>query len=164
MSDLFSIYLEGHDEMVACGQRIGRLCAGGEVMFLRGELGAGKTTLAQGIAMGLGVKDIVNSPTFMISKEYDTAKAGCFLVHVDLYRLRADSDLQSVGLQEAIHDQRSVTLVEWPERVSSLMLEPHIDIVIEGSGKSREVTFCIDGSGGTQQVFFDRIQHEFIAH
>jgi len=95
---------------------------GGEVLALYGNLGAGKTKFLQGLAKGLGVKEIVNSPTFNILKFYPvrnhkTVKHFC---HIDAYRLNSGADLIALGVEEYFSSPETVTAVEWAEKVRDI--------------------------------------------
>jgi tRNA threonylcarbamoyladenosine biosynthesis protein TsaE len=104
------------DETRALGERIGRLCEPGDVILLEGDLGAGKTVLAQGIARGLGVLGVVNSPTFTLVKEY---RGRVPFYHFDLYRLEDTSEAADLGMDEYL-DGEGVCVVEWAERATAL--------------------------------------------
>lgn len=96
------------------GARIGKAARGGEVIALRGTLGAGKTTLAKGIAEGLGIFETVTSPTYTIISEYS---GRLLLRHMDAYRLSGDEDFAETGGPEMLGDPASLCLVEWSERL-----------------------------------------------
>jgi tRNA threonylcarbamoyladenosine biosynthesis protein TsaE len=118
------------DETVALGERLGVVAAPGDLLCLWGDLGAGKTQVAKGIARGLGITDTVNSPTFILMNEY----AGRLpLFHVDLYRLADAADALAGGV---VDDRQSdgVTVVEWPERMGEVLPAGRLDVRIEGSG------------------------------
>lgn len=105
------------------GVRLGRKCRGGEVFALIGELGAGKTKLTQGLAIGLGVKARVNSPTFNILKVYKTARRGAkvkYFCHIDAYRLNSGKDLAALGVKEFFASPETVTAIEWAEKVKKI--------------------------------------------
>jgi tRNA threonylcarbamoyladenosine biosynthesis protein TsaE len=104
------------------GERIGRRLRGGDVVLLSGELGAGKTVLAQGIARGLGVADPVKSSSFVIMNEYDGASLR--LYHADLYRLEDPAQVAELALDELA--SRGVLVVEWPERAGAEMPEERL--------------------------------------
>lgn len=90
------------------------------IFALTGELGAGKTTFVQGFAKGLGIKDKIISPTFVLIRQHlipDTKKV---LYHVDLYRLDNTADLQNIGLQEIWSDPNNIILIEWAEKLTEL--------------------------------------------
>jgi tRNA threonylcarbamoyladenosine biosynthesis protein TsaE len=115
---------------IALGERLGRVAAAGDLVCLWGDLGAGKTQLAKGMARGLGVDDTVTSPTFILMNEY----AGRLpLFHVDLYRLGDASDALAGGV---IDDRQSdgLTVVEWPERMGEVLPRARLDVRIGGSG------------------------------
>ncbi len=117
-------------ETVALGERLGPLAAAGDLICLWGELGAGKTQLAKGIARGLGIRDTVNSPTFVLMAEY----AGRLpLFHVDLYRLADASDALAGGVVDDRQTQ-GLTVVEWPERMGEVLPLARLDVRIEGTG------------------------------
>ena len=116
----------------------GRAC----VVALSGDLGAGKTTLAQGIARALGVQEIVISPTFVIEKIYQLHPGSQWrrLVHIDAYRLKDASELHAIGWDEVVADKDTIVLVEWPERIH-VAIPPHtIRLTLSGSGNSRTIT------------------------
>ncbi len=98
------------------------------VILLDGDLGAGKTTFTQGLADGLGIKQIVNSPTYTIMKKYQTPDRFKFLYHLDLYRLQeAGSDFD---LEEYI-DGMGMVVIEWPFQVEEFMPTDHLRINIK---------------------------------
>jgi tRNA threonylcarbamoyladenosine biosynthesis protein TsaE len=101
---------------MSLGERIARRLKAGSVLALRGGLGAGKTCLVKGIARGLGVKEIVTSPTYTIVSEYEGALP---LYHIDAYRLLGDEDFENCGAAELLAAD-GVSVIEWSERLSSL--------------------------------------------
>ena len=117
------------DETIALGADLARSWSLPAVVLLIGNLGAGKTTLAKGIAEGLGVtrRDEVSSPTFPLIHEYGDPGQ---LAHVDLYRLDTIEEVESLGLDETIASTE-VTLLEWAERFPQLMPRQRIEIRIE---------------------------------
>lgn len=106
-------------EMLAFGKRLAALLKGGEVIELIGDVGAGKTTLAKGLAAGLGVNEDVQSPSFTISRIYD-ARDGLRLAHYDFYRLQ-DPGIMTNELQETIHDPQTITIIEWASIVAGVL-------------------------------------------
>ena len=87
------------------------------VLLLRGELGSGKTTFAQGFLRGLGFRGKVTSPTFILMRKFRLpASKGFSVFHIDAYRLKSAKDLLALGLRDILDDPRSVVLLEWPER------------------------------------------------
>jgi tRNA threonylcarbamoyladenosine biosynthesis protein TsaE len=99
------------DQTRALGRRLAKLLRAGDVVVLSGDLGAGKTTLAQGIGAGLGVRGDVTSPTFVISRVHPSLVEGPPLVHVDAYRLHDGAELDDLDLDETL--EAAVTVVEW---------------------------------------------------
>jgi tRNA threonylcarbamoyladenosine biosynthesis protein TsaE len=98
------------------------------VILLDGELGAGKTTFTKGIARGIGVKEIVNSPTFTIMKKYNTKDYFRYLYHIDLYRLDTVGD--DFDLEEYI-DGQGMVVVEWPYKVTQFMPKDYLLVEIK---------------------------------
>lgn len=88
----------------------------GGVLALSGDLGAGKTTFAQGFAEGLGIKDRIVSPTFLIIRQYPIPNQKNFFYHIDLYRME-NIDLKNSGLGEILSDESNVVLIEWAEKL-----------------------------------------------
>ncbi len=132
------------EETKFLGYELGLLLKGEEhvAILLDGDLGSGKTTFTQGLADGLGIKQIVNSPTFTIMKKYSTPDKQINLYHLDLYRLHeAGSDFD---LEEYI-DGRGVVVIEWPFQVEEFMPTDHLKVSIKKTGdSSREFTLeCV---------------------
>lgn len=124
--------------MKQLGERIARRLKGGEIIELVGDIGAGKTTLTKGIAAGLGVTDDVQSPSFTISRTYET-DSNLQIVHYDFYRL-SDPGILAAELQDAIGNSKVIVIVEWADVVKDVLPEEHITISIESpSEQSRDV-------------------------
>ncbi len=104
-------------ETFALGQRLGTAARPGEIYCLDGDLGVGKTVFTQGFAKGLGVTDIVDSPTFTIVKEYEGRIP---LYHFDVYRLGDSSEMEEIGYEDYFYGN-GVTIIEWPERIEDLI-------------------------------------------
>lgn len=125
-------------ETRAFGAQLGRLLSGGQTIALHGDLGAGKTTLAQGIAAGLQSPDRVTSPTFTLINEYRTPTETRIL-HVDGYRLGEQSaamaepaiaEAAAIGLEECFDAADAVVIVEWAERIAPLLPADHLVITL----------------------------------
>lgn len=130
------------------GWRLGRLVKPGDTILLRGPLGAGKTQFAQGIARGVGVEQVVRSPTYTLVSVYqgDTMQ----LYHIDLYRVEGDADIATVGVEEYFEYEDGVVVVEWPDRgrnwlpAEALSVElEHVDetkrrVIITATGRRYE--------------------------
>lgn len=117
------------DETRAVGEAFSALLRPRDAVILTGELGAGKTTLAQGIARGLGVTDRVVSPTFTLVREYH---GRLDVAHVDVYRLERLQDVMDLGLEE-LSDGEAVLLVEWGDAVEEILPADHLTIELTGS-------------------------------
>lgn len=121
----------------AIGTRLGRLTRAGDLLLLHGDLGAGKTTLAQGIAQGLGVADYVQSPTFTLVAEHAGRTPDGHLIvlyHLDLYRLTAEDDLDGIGFDDYLAPSHGVTVVEWPERAATRLPAEYLLVRLENLG------------------------------
>lgn len=101
------------DQMRALGSRLAMLLRAGDLVVLSGPLGAGKTTLAQGIGAGLGVRGQITSPTFVIARMHPSVRGGPDLVHADAYRLGSRAEVDDLDLDADL--ATSVTVVEWGE-------------------------------------------------
>ena len=118
-------YLNGESATLAFGRRLAKGLTGGSVVYLHGELGAGKTTMVRGILQGLGYQDTVKSPTYTLVESYFLTNFT--LYHFDLYRLGSPEELEYLGIRD-LFDQKSVMLIEWPERGGDFLPVADIDI------------------------------------
>ena len=116
------------DAMRAYGRRVAGILRAGDLVVLTGPLGAGKTTLTQGLGEGLGVRGQVASPTFVIARVHPSLGTGPALVHVDAYRLGSLDELDALDLDESIED--SVTVVEWGEGLAEVLSEDRLEVTI----------------------------------
>ncbi|WP_330476482.1 tRNA (adenosine(37)-N6)-threonylcarbamoyltransferase complex ATPase subunit type 1 TsaE [Terrabacter sp. C0L_2] len=112
------------------GRRLGALLRGGDVLVLTGDLGAGKTTLTQGIAEGLGVRGPITSPTFVIARVHPSLVGGPALVHVDAYRLGSAIELDDLDLDADL--EASVTIVEWGAGLAEQLSDERLELTITG--------------------------------
>lgn len=122
---------------------LARTLKGGEVLFLEGDLGAGKTTFVQGLVAALGYEEAVRSPTFALMHQYPVEHGNIKrIVHLDLYRLNDRSELRPFGLEEFLGDPATVVLVEWPEKGFDPQTSlPHQRIVFTlGTNDNRLIT------------------------
>ena len=107
------------EQTIRIGVRLGELLNSSDLVCLAGDLGSGKTTLAQGIARGWGSLDVVTSPSFIFVNQYRRADQQ-ILYHVDAYRMDGVDDGYVIGLHELIDDKASI-LLEWPERIAKML-------------------------------------------
>ena len=134
--------------MKQLGEAIGRLVSGGEVLELVGDIGAGKTTLTKGIARALGINEPVQSPTFTISRVYDSPK-GLRLAHYDFYRL-SEAGIMGDEIREAMDDD-SVVVVEWAGAVDDDLPKDRLVVKITTiSEEERLVEFHSGGKKSTE--------------
>lgn len=103
----------------------------GRIFALMGELGAGKTIFVQGFAKGLGIKDKIISPTFVLIRQHKIASTKKVLYHIDLYRLENTKDLRELGLEEIWSNPNNIVLIEWAEKIQKLLPKNTVWISIE---------------------------------
>lgn len=124
--------LQSLEKTQAFGKLLGRIAEPADIITLEGDLGAGKTALTQAIGRGLEVdpKIYITSPTFSLLQEY---QGRLLLYHMDLYRLAGEEDIENLGFAEYIYGN-GLTVIEWPERLGSLMPAErlHIQLLITG--------------------------------
>ena len=135
-------------DMQEFGETLGALLRGGDLVLLNGPLGAGKTTLTQGIARGMQVTGRVASPTFVIAQVHHSAIGGPDLVHVDAYRLDSLDELDALDLDASLED--SATVVEWGEGKVEVLTPDRLTLTIvrtEGSSEGDDVvTLSVDAA------------------
>ena len=134
----------------AFGEAIGSKLAAGDLVVLSGPLGAGKTTLTQGIGAALGVRGPVTSPTFVIARVHPSLRGGPALVHVDAYRLGGPVDIDDLDLDTPL--ATAVVVVEWGEgkveQLTSHRLEIRLDRMLGDASETRTVTLIGHGERG----------------
>ncbi|MBB4913936.1 tRNA (adenosine(37)-N6)-threonylcarbamoyltransferase complex ATPase subunit type 1 TsaE [Streptosporangium saharense] len=136
------------EEMRELGVELAGLLRAGDLAVLSGPLGAGKTTLVQGIAEGLKVRGPITSPTFVIARVHPSLAGGPALVHADAYRLGGDLEVDDLDLDASLED--SVTVVEWGEGLVEGLTEDRLEIHIqraEAAGVGEERTVRLNGVG-----------------
>ena len=139
----YSVQTESAEQTDQLGRQLGRLLMAGSLVLLRGDLGAGKTCLATGIARGLGVAQAtpVTSPTYTLMNSYEGRLP---LYHFDLYRLSSEDELLDLGFDDYFHGD-GVALVEWPERCPELSREALIVDLVYVGDEARQLTVTISG-------------------
>jgi tRNA threonylcarbamoyladenosine biosynthesis protein TsaE len=131
------------ESTMALAGRLATAALPGDVVCLRGELGAGKTVFAKGFGAGLGVETTINSPSFVLMAEHDGRLP---LFHLDLYRLAGPVDVLEGGLLDD-RQNAGVTLIEWPERLGEAVPAPRLDVAIDGAGQDeRQITLRAIGT------------------
>jgi tRNA threonylcarbamoyladenosine biosynthesis protein TsaE len=124
---------EFEEEAARFAMSLSKCTAGATLVTLSGELGAGKTAFVKAVARAWGIREIVNSPTFVLEKIYllDSGEPFERLVHIDAYRLESGESMKALGFDALMQDRRNVIMLEWPERVQDSLQEPTIRISIE---------------------------------
>lgn len=151
------------DGMREIGRRLAEEVRAGDLVVLSGALGAGKTTLVQGLGDGLGVRGPITSPTFVMARVHPSLVGGPPLVHVDAYRLEGWDDLETLDLEATLDE--SVTVVEWGEGLVEGLASDRLEVTIHraaggdgGDGDSRTVEIA-HVRGRNDQVSPGRIAH-----
>ncbi len=141
----------------AIGAALSTLLRPGDAAALTGELGAGKTTLVQGIADGLGFPGAVVSPTFTLVREYRGGRLD--VIHVDVYRLERVQDVLDLGLDDALAEDRSVLVVEWGDAVEAVLPEDHlvVELTVPGPGETRRLVVRPVGRSWASR--WERLEH-----
>jgi tRNA threonylcarbamoyladenosine biosynthesis protein TsaE len=148
------IEVKSETEMKQFGATLGAFLRGGEIIELIGDVGAGKTTLTKGIAVGLGIVETVQSPTFTISRVYD-APDDLRLVHYDFYRLH-DAGIMADELNETLHDPLAITIIEWAGIVDGVLPPDHITVTITSPTETdRSVT--LTSGGAVSDVLLEKV-------
>jgi len=139
------LYLADEQAMTDFGARIARVTQGQGLIFLEGDLGAGKTTLSRGIIRGLGHVGAVKSPTFTLVEPYEIAGMRAF--HFDLYRLVDPEELEFLGIRDYFEDD-ALCLIEWPDKGAGFLPKPDLTITIAAHGSGRSLKILPQGSRG----------------
>ena len=133
------------DDTRGFGEALGRQLRAGDLVLLTGGLGAGKTTLTQGLAAGLGVRGPITSPTFVIARIHPSLVGGPALVHVDAYRLGGLAELDDLDLDTSLDE--SVTVVEWGHGLAEDLSEDRLEILLEADPETESRTAVVTGHG-----------------
>ena len=131
------MYLEDDTSTLELGASVARLCRAPLVLYLRGDLGAGKTTFARGFIRALGHSGRVKSPTFSLQESYIIENT--ILFHFDLYRIQDPGELEFIGIRDASGEADSICLIEWPERGEGAIPKADIELAFRHAGEGRQV-------------------------
>ena len=131
-----TLYTSSPQQTLALARRFASLLHGGEIVFLRGPIGAGKTVFVKGVAEALGMKSSPTSASFSLMKRYQKGKHT--LYHIDLFRL-TEGEVFNLGFEEMLEDEQAVILAEWPDPLAQMMPQDRLemDFVLEGGDKRR---------------------------
>ena len=133
------MFSHNENELMAWGEKLGALLQKQDVLILTGDLGAGKTTFTKGLARGLGIKQMIKSPTYTIVREYDGRLP---LYHLDVYRIGEDPD--SIDLDDFLFGD-GVTVIEWGELLGDSLPSDYLKLTILRKSDGRELVFDAKG-------------------
>ncbi len=153
--------LESANQSHSFGSDLSKLLAPGYTIYLQGNLGAGKTTLTQGILKGLGFSGAVKSPTYSLIETYEVELG--HIAHIDLYRMQDPEELEFMGIRDYF-DEQQVCIVEWAEKARNYLPEPDIHIKLEQSENhpKRYTADILDKlSTGVLSIRSDRAKQRF---
>lgn len=144
-----TVHTHSAEQTRQLGATLAQVLQPGDIIWLRGELGAGKTTLAQGIARGLGVNEPVLSPTFTLIREH---RGRLPFFHADAYRLEGAEQAADLGLQEYF-ERGGVFAIEWAEHIAEALPEERLDVLLEGGvDENRRITLTAYGERYAQRL------------
>lgn len=141
------ILIENEEETKRFGHQLASHLKPGSVVALFGDLGTGKTSLTKYIGQGLGIKELITSPTFTVIQEYRNGKLP--LYHFDVYRLQDENELFDLGYEEFFYGQ-GVTVIEWAEKIKGLLPSDAISIHIDYGKKEDQRRYLINGLEGVE--------------
>ena len=131
------IFSSSREQTLAIAERFARVLQGGEIIFLRGPIGAGKTVFVKGLAMALGLKSSPTSASFSLMKKYQNKSHRLF--HIDLFRLE-EGEVFNLGFEEMLEDEKAVILAEWPDPISRMLPQDRLEMnFILKEGDEREI-------------------------
>jgi tRNA threonylcarbamoyladenosine biosynthesis protein TsaE len=153
-----NIKVHGEQQQVDAGKTIGKALEGGDVVFLSGRLGAGKTTLCKGILAAFAYEGAVKSPTYTLVEPYELEDLTLF--HFDLYRLGDVEELEFMGIRDYFSNT-SICLIEWPAKGAGVLPEADLEIAIEYLDENERVLQCLAKSP-RGHVIVERVTQEVL--
>ena len=145
MTDSVGFPLADEAATVNMGKQLATLMEQGAVIYLHGDLGAGKTTLTRGIVQGFGHQGKVKSPTYTLVEPYQLAKADVY--HFDLYRLGDPEELEYMGIRDYFAPS-SICVIEWPEKGQGFIPTPDLNITMQYLGEQRQISIEAESERG----------------
>ncbi len=140
-----NIHLPGPEQTVKLGKQLSNAIEPPCIIYLVGDLGAGKTTLSRGIIQGFGFNGAVKSPTYTLVEPYELDKVNIY--HFDLYRLADPEELEYIGIREYF-DDNSICIIEWPEKGAQWLAEPDLVVNMIHDNEQRRVELQAKSSTG----------------
>ena len=140
------MYTKNEEELINLGERLGTLLQKNDVLILSGELGAGKTTFTKGLAKGLGIRQMIKSPTYTIVREYEGLLP---LYHLDVYRIEGDAD--SIDLDEFLFGG-GVTVIEWGHLLGEDLPDSYLELELLKEAEGRRLHFSAQGPRAEQLI------------
>lgn len=147
MANDITLILDNEAATLACGDKFSRIMANGLVVYLHGDLGAGKTTFVRGVLHGLGHVGKVKSPTYTLVEPYIIFNYNIY--HFDLYRFTDEEEWDAAGFRDYFNAQ-SICMVEWPERAENVLPEPDIHVHLSHYQNARKIQFLASSALGAQ--------------
>ena len=145
------MFSHNEEELINWGQRLGSLLQEQDVLVLTGDLGAGKTTFTKGLAQGLGIKQMIKSPTYTVVREYEGRLP---LYHLDVYRIGEDPD--SIDLDDFLFGE-GVTVIEWGELLADSLPDDYLKLTLLKKEDGRELVF--ESQGRRSQELLEELLH-----
>ena len=155
MSKVFSCLLEDEQATVAMGGVLAQNITQGAVIYLHGDLGAGKTTFTRGVVQGFGHTGKVKSPTYTLVEPYELENQSIY--HFDLYRLADPEELEFMGIRDYFND-KSICMIEWPEKGAEFLATADLELTLEYVAQKRKVSIMGKTQKGEEIV--DRLSNK----
>lgn len=139
---MIKIITRSPEETIKAAEKLGSLIGAGDMIAFKGGLGAGKTTFTRGLAIGLGMKDVVSSPTFALVNDYRGEQIT--LYHFDMYRISTEEELESTGFYDYPFEENAA-VIEWSENISEFLPENAIYVTINTISENEREIIIEDG-------------------
>lgn len=140
-----TINLANESETLALGAKLAQLCPTPCIIYLQGELGAGKTTLVRGFLQSLGYRQTIKSPTYTLVESYEINDQTIF--HFDLYRLRSSEEINDIAIRDYLKIP-AIMLIEWPEKGSGYLPGPDLILHLQAQGLGRQLQITTNSATG----------------
>lgn len=144
-------------ETVQLGKRLGYLLQAGQIICLAGTLGAGKTHLTRGIALGWGTTDHPTSPTFSLVNQYQRLSDSQRFYHLDCYRLNTPAEVWGIGFEDILNDDNAIVVIEWPERIEPTLPQEKLWVTISQPAQDTR-TFALTATGQQSKMLLQSLQ------